>query len=115
MKIIKSFFFLIILLLLTACGGGGDGPGASSGEAVGSGTVSYCSDTGTAFQGYEYYNGGGDLNQNEGNNCRIRSEGVCNQVVAERCIVIMALRTGQIILIYSRIMIGNHGTISYLA
>ena len=56
-----------LLLLLTACGGGG-GSGGSAGGGVGTGTVSNCSDTGTDYQTYEYYNGGSDLNQNAGNN-----------------------------------------------
>ena len=54
-----------LLFLLTACGGGS---GGSAGGGVGTGTVSNCSDTGTDYQTYEYYNGGSDLNQNAGNN-----------------------------------------------
>tara|TARA_X000001036_G_scaffold6207_2_gene5630 strand:- start:2351 stop:4663 length:2313 start_codon:yes stop_codon:yes gene_type:complete len=56
-----------LLFLLTACGGG-SGDGGSAGGGVGTGTVSNCSDTGTDYQTYEYYNGGSDLNQNAGNN-----------------------------------------------
>ena len=66
-KVFKLFVLLSFPLILSACGGGGGGGGAAGG-GVGTGTVSYCSDTGTAYQTYEYYNGGSDLNQNEGNN-----------------------------------------------
>ena len=65
--IFKLFILLSFPLILSACGGGGGGGGAAGG-GVGTGTVSYCSDTGTDYQTYEYYNGGSDLNQNSGNN-----------------------------------------------
>ena len=65
-KIYKVLFLLTIPLFLYSCGGGGGGGAAGGG--VGTGTVSYCSDTGTDYQTYEYYNGGSDLNQNAGNN-----------------------------------------------
>ena len=58
-KISKILLIFITSLLLAACGGGGGG-GGTAGGGVGTGTVSNCSDTGSAFQGYEYYNGGGD-------------------------------------------------------
>ena len=60
MKILKLSFFLLLPLILSACGGGGGGGGAAGGS-VGTGTVSNCSDTGTAFQTYEYYNTGSDV------------------------------------------------------
>ena len=66
-KISKLFIILSFPLILSACGGGGGGGGAAGG-GVGTGTVSYCSDTGTDYKTYEYYNGGSDLNQNSGNN-----------------------------------------------
>ena len=50
-RIYKLFLIIITLFLLTACGGGG---GGSSGEAVGSGAITNCSDTGTAYQTNEY-------------------------------------------------------------
>jgi hypothetical protein len=62
----KILAILFLPFLLNACGGGGGGGAAGGG--VGTGTVSYCSDTGTAYQTYEYYNGGSDTNQNAGNN-----------------------------------------------
>ena len=65
-NIFKIFAIISLPLLLNACGGGGGGGAAGGG--VGTGTVSYCNDTGTAYQTYEYYNGGSDTNQNEGNN-----------------------------------------------
>ncbi len=67
----KNFYSLfklfspLVFIFLSACGGGS---GGSAGGGVGTGTVSYCSDTGTDYQTYEYYNGGSDLNQNAGNN-----------------------------------------------
>ena len=67
-KILNPFILLSFFLILSACGGGGGGGGGAAGGGVGTGTVSYCSDTGTAYQTYEYYNGGSDTNQNEGNN-----------------------------------------------
>ena len=66
--IFKILATLSLPLLLNACGGGGGGGSGAAGGGVGTGTVSYCSDTGTAYQTYEYYNGGSDLNQNAGNN-----------------------------------------------
>ena len=57
----QLFILLISLLSLTACGGGGGGGGGAAGGGVGTGTVTNCSDTGTAFQTYEYYNTGSDL------------------------------------------------------
>ncbi len=66
-KISKILAILSLPLLLNACGGGGGGGGAAGG-GVGTGTVSYCTDSGTSYQTYEYYNGGSDLNQNAGNN-----------------------------------------------
>ena len=63
-NISKILAILFLPLLLSACGGGG---GASSGGAA-SYTVTNCTDSGTDYQGYEYYNGGGDINQNAGNN-----------------------------------------------
>ena len=50
-RIHKLFLIIITPFLLTACGGGG---GGSSGEAVGSGAITNCSDTGTAYQTNEY-------------------------------------------------------------
>ena len=64
-KFLKLFVLLSIPLIISACGGGG---GGAAGGGVGTGTVSYCSDTGTDYQTYEYYNGGSDTNQNSGNN-----------------------------------------------
>ncbi|MDC0853827.1 S8 family serine peptidase [Candidatus Pelagibacter sp.] len=66
LKIIKIAFF-ISFLTLSACGGGGGGGGGAAGGGT-SYTVNNCSDTGTDYQTYEYYNGGSDLNQNAGNN-----------------------------------------------
>jgi subtilisin family serine protease len=66
-NISKILAILSLPLLLNACGGGGGGGGAAGG-GVGTGTVSYCTDSGTSYQTYEYYNGGSDLNQNAGNN-----------------------------------------------
>ena len=66
-KISKLFIILSFPLILSACGGGGGGGGGAAGGGVGTGTVSYCSDTGTDYKTYEYYNGGSDLNQNSGN------------------------------------------------
>ena len=65
-RYIKILIIIFISSLLNACGGGGGGGGSAGGGA--SYTVNNCTDTGTAFQGYEYYNGGSDLNQNAGNN-----------------------------------------------
>ncbi len=69
-KILKFILFSSIPLFLSACGGGGGGGGGggAAGGGVGTGTVSYCSDTGTGYQTYEYYNGGSDVNQSSGNN-----------------------------------------------
>ena len=58
-KICKLFLILSFPILVSACGGGGSGGAAGGG--VGTGTVTNCSDTGTAFQTYEYYNTGSDL------------------------------------------------------
>ena len=56
--VIKKYFFTFsLLLLLTACGGGGGGGGGSAGGGVGTGTVTMCTDSGTAFQTTEYYRG----------------------------------------------------------
>ena len=66
-NISKILAILSLPLLLSACGGGGGGGGAAGG-GVGTGTVTNCTDSGTDYQGYEYYNGGGDTNQNAGNN-----------------------------------------------
>ncbi|MDB9819025.1 S8 family serine peptidase [Candidatus Pelagibacter sp.] len=66
-NISKILAILSLPLLLSACGGGGGGGGAAAG-GVGTGTVTNCTDGGTDYQGYEYYNGGGDTNQNAGNN-----------------------------------------------
>ena len=60
---LKIFFLIFTLCFLNACGGGGGAAGGAT-----SYTVNNCSDTGTAYQTYEYYNGGSDLNQNAGNN-----------------------------------------------
>ena len=66
-NITKILAILSLPLILSACGGGGGGGGGASGAATNY-TVTNCSDTGSEFQTYEYYNGGGDLNQNAGNN-----------------------------------------------
>ena len=65
-NISKILAILFLPLLLSACGGGGGGSASSGGAA--SYTVTNCTDSGTDYQGYEYYNGGGDTNQNAGNN-----------------------------------------------
>ena len=57
-KPLKLLFLFALPLFLNACGGGG---GGAAGGGVGTGTVTNCSDTGTAFQTYEYYNTGSDL------------------------------------------------------
>ena len=51
-NISKIFAILSLPLLLSACGGGGGGGAAGGG--VGTGTVTNCSDTGTAHQDTEY-------------------------------------------------------------
>ena len=51
LKIIKLISLLILTLFLYSCGGGGGG--ASGGGT--SYTVSNCTDSGTAYQTYEYY------------------------------------------------------------
>ena len=51
-KICKIFLTLSFPILVSACGGGGGGGAAGGG--VGTGTVSNCSDTGTAHQDTEY-------------------------------------------------------------
>ena len=57
-KIFKLVIFLSFLLILSACGGGGGGGGgAAAGGGVGTGTVSMCTDSGTAFQTDEYNEG----------------------------------------------------------
>ena len=57
-NISKILAILSLPLLLNACGGGGGGGAAGGG--VGTGTVTNCSDTGTAFQTTEYkYMGSG--------------------------------------------------------
>ena len=53
----QLFILLISLLSLTACGGGGGGGGGAAGGGVGTGTVTMCTDSGTAFQTTEYYRG----------------------------------------------------------
>ena len=65
-RYVKILLIIFASSLLNACGGGGGGGGSAGGGA--SYTVNNCSDTGTAYQTYEYYNGGSDLNQNAGNN-----------------------------------------------
>jgi subtilisin family serine protease len=65
LKIYKLLPILFIPLLLNACGGGGGGGGAGGAASY---TVTNCTDSGSDFQTYEYYNGGSDLNQNAGNN-----------------------------------------------
>ena len=67
LKIIKLISLLILTLFLQSCLGGGGGGGGGAGGAT-TYTVNNCSDTGTDYQTYEYYNGGGDTNQNAGNN-----------------------------------------------
>jgi hypothetical protein len=67
-KYLKLMFLSALPFFIQACGGGGGGSGGAAGGGVGTGTVSYCTDSGTAYQTYEYYNGGSDLNQNSGNN-----------------------------------------------
>lgn len=53
---IKKFVYLFFLpIILTACGGGGGGGGAAGG-GVGTGVVTNCNDSGTAFQTSEYNN-----------------------------------------------------------
>ncbi len=60
-KYLKLMFLFALPLFLYACGGGGGGSGGAAGGGVGTGTVTNCSDTGTDFQTYEYYNTGSDL------------------------------------------------------
>ena len=67
-KIFKLLSLFIITVFLHSCGGGGGGGGGGAAGGATSYTVSNCTDSGTDFQTYEYYNGGGDLNQNAGNN-----------------------------------------------
>jgi len=52
-SIFKILAILSLPLILNACGGGGGG-GAAAGGGVGTGTVTNCSDTGTAHQDSEY-------------------------------------------------------------
>ena len=47
-KILNPFILLSLFFILSACGGGGGGGAAGGG--VGTGTVSNCSDTGTALK-----------------------------------------------------------------
>ncbi len=54
-KVFKLFVLLSFPLILSACGGGG---GGAAGGGVGTGTITACSDTGTAYQTSEYYYGG---------------------------------------------------------
>ena len=51
-RLFKLFIFFLFPLILSACGGGGGGGAAGGG--VGTGTVTNCSDTGTAHQDTEY-------------------------------------------------------------
>ena len=63
-KIFKLVIFLSFLLILSACGGGGGGGGgAAAGGGVGTGTVSMCTDSGTAFQTDEYNEGSAYLSE----------------------------------------------------
>ena len=79
LKIIKLISLLILTLFLYSCGGGGGGGASGGGTSY---TVTNCTDSGTDYQTYEYYNGGSDLNQNAGNNSPLQY--VCASVAYAR-------------------------------
>ncbi|MDC3082072.1 S8 family serine peptidase [Candidatus Pelagibacter sp.] len=56
-KYLKLMFLFALSFFIHACGGGGGGSGGAAGGGVGTGTVTMCTDSGTAFQTTEYYRG----------------------------------------------------------
>ena len=56
-KYLKLMFLFALPFFIHACGGGGGGSGGAAGGGVGTGTVTMCTDSGTAFQTTEYNRG----------------------------------------------------------